>query len=268
MPIIINPKKSTTSGTLTGAENGTIVAANKVQLGGNPLIQDTGIDLATFVLAIFANNGANSVSARWDPIAVQFAAQVISALGSADFQIDPLGGITLNTTDSTFAKNVGFIIQNTGTIFFDDTNQLGFTKDPAILAANQLANPLAYVTTDCLGAALYGTINIRNQNATTTTTLYTVPAGKNQLLRVNPAFLINGLGATTNVQLDLLYTDEASNVQTVNLINTGVINPDNSLSPIVIYAEKATTVSLRATLNIPGATYNLYASCEYLGVQN
>lgn len=281
---------------VTGAENGTVVVANKVRLGTNPLLATTTIPLAGHGLFL---TGAGSFAAT-PSNGVQTANVFANSAGIVGFQFTTNAGTVpqvycigqnngaaitatlywvLNTGPNVYqgysTKDDSGIIPGSlgqGIVCADAVDLVGeyyaanYSAQGIAVAGDRWKPDVGYLKANFAGNV--GSLNLRNQAATQTATLFTVPAGFNQLLRVNVAFLINGLGATTNVILDLLYTDEASNVQTVNLINTGVINPDNTLTAIVIYAEKATTVRLRATLNIPGATYNLYATCEYLGVQN
>ncbi len=165
-------------------------------------------------------------------------------------------------------KAIQFDPLATGILVNDIMNGVGLVKDGSITAAAQLANPNAYVTTDCLGATIAGTLSAEAQNATTTFLLYSVSVTKNQLLRVSPALFMDSFGTTTNVQLKLLYKDKGGTTVTVNLMNftPGVANP--VISPMVIYAQKNSSVQLRVELNVGNDNYSIYANCEYLGVQN
>ena len=226
-------------------DNGLTLTGTNGQLGG-VLIQNTTIDASNFPLSISSSsvNGGASV--------------VASA-----------GGLTLISVDAALnQKSILFDPLVPGIQVGDLVTGVGLVKDFSILAATQLADPNAYVTTDCLGSSIAGTLNNRLQTALNTTfTLYTVNATHDQLLLINIAFFLNSLGATTNVQVLLNYTDEGSTARSIQLLNYASLTTP-VISPLTIYAQKNTAVTITVSLNIAGANYNIYANAQYLGVQN
>lgn len=101
----------------------------------------------------------------------------------------------------------------------------------------------------------------------TTQTIYAVPAGADRLLRINPALFLGSLGTTTAVNYNLIYTDQGSVVRTINLaLVTTLATP--VISSQIIYAQGGTNVQLQVILNIAGAQYYMYGSCEFLGIEN
>jgi hypothetical protein len=160
---------------------------------------------------------------------------------------------------------------NTATLgiqIIDQVDGIGLIKDAiSILPAAQLANPNAYVTTDCLSGQVVGKINVATQTTTQTFNLYAVNGTFDQLLRIDPAIFLASLGGTTLVTLVLNYTDQAGTVRNVTLASLASLTTPTIPSQ-VIYAERGTIVSLTVTLNVPGAQYYLFAACSYMGVEN
>lgn len=280
-------------GAVTSLNNGLTLTAGVGQLGG-PLIQNTTVDASTFLLRFESDNGTDSVAVSM--ISGIFGISAGNGTGDlSNFQVSDNaivfslgdnasgsavgifgdGGIAVGTPQEarfgTFALGSGNAIKaviNQQLTVIDDIFQTGIVKDPAITKSNQLANQNAYVTTDCLGSSLAGSINQRLQTALNTTfLLYAVPIAADQLLSVNIGFILNNLSPTTNVQVELDYTDETSTAHAVTVINTSVLLSPQ-VSPIVIYAQKGTNVNIKVSLNIAGANYNLYATAQYLGIQN
>jgi len=140
-------------------------------------------------------------------------------------------------------------------------------KDPAITKSNQLANQNAYITTDCLIA---GTINqlLITGAGNHRFTVYTVDTTHDQLLRIDPMVYISSMGATTLVTFTLEYTDQGGVAVVTQLATFTGINQTVSIPSQTIYAQKNTNVQLNVNLNIAGAQVNLYASCQFVGVQN
>lgn len=161
-----------------------------------------------------------------------------------------------------------------GINIIDEISHIGLEKDASVLVATQLANPNAYVTTDCLPGGglpvpgILGNINARLQTALNTTfTVATINATKNQLVRLNAALFLNTLGITTAITLAFIYTDEGGTVRTLTQTVISTLAPPQ-YPPQVFYCQKNTPVQISVALNIAGASYNLYAALEYLNVQN
>ena len=252
-------------GTVTGADNGLSLAGTVVELGGNPLIQVTQIDTGTFPFIL-----ENTVGLGGGELAFQNSGFAIN-----NFYTDGVTNAELLVDANTATPEVDLIVgtpggtaslfvTSTGGIAITDTiSNIGLIGDVLF----PVSGPDQYAQYGNI-QSLVGSVNQRLLNTVgiTNYTLYTVPAGKNQLLQINPAVIISSIGAGT-VNADLIYTDEDSNAVTTHLgTYTGLTTV--SLPTLTIYAQKATSVIIRITINIAGPVVNTYASCYYLGVED
>jgi hypothetical protein len=192
-------------GGVTGANNGLQLLGSVVQLGGNPLLNDTVINLSGHDLS-FQDTG----------LGINFSAPN-GIVGNADY------------------TNVSL--------------------------------PFQYLQRSSAASFLSTGVNLRLQNTSINPTIATVNATKNQLLRVSVGFFMDNITSSA-VIVELIYTDEASNVQTVVLSGGGfTTNGPHQIDEQIIYAEKNTSVKLNVLVGV-AATYNIYASVEYLGIEN
>lgn len=274
MPITISQKRSGGSGATVVTGNGLSgdgSVGSPVILGGT-LTQDTTVDGSNFVLDFLATDGANNSgdisNSNNGPTLTGQSDQNDSATVSAG-NTPGLGAwwdlVFNNLSSRKQAISSKFAPLNTGHLGLqvnDNIDNVGL-NGAALFPVN---NPDQYAQYGNISANV-GTVNTALQTATQTFLLYTVNATHNQLLRVNPAIFLNSLGATTNVSYALSYTDQAGTVRSITLATLTTLTTP-TIPTQTIYAEKNTAVNLTVILNIPGGGYQVYATCEYLGIQN
>lgn len=263
----------TASGTLNAADNGLSVSGgNTVELGG-ALIKPTSVNVNGQILTWSALNSGTGSQAR----------VLLTDDDLISEYTDDNGNVAFFEVNNAFAAaNAGMAVDYTATVGGKQQIYMGtglpvngiYVLDTlfnvGLIGSALFANsdPKQYAQYGNIGSNLVGSINDLNQSALNySKTLYTVNATKNQLLRVNPAYFPSSLGSTTNITYALTYTDRGGNVRTVTLATITSLNTP-TIPAQVIYAEKNTNVILTVTLNISGAIYDIYATCEYLGVQN
>lgn len=242
-----------TGGTVTGANNGVSLSGTLVQLGGSPLINNRVITLAGHNLTI---SDADSVSTFRNSIIFFNVTN-----GGNDYVLS-LGILGITLGDNSFAMS---IVNGVMTVT-NTANAYGFQKDASITAAAQLANQNAYVTTDCLGGASQGIakLNMSGQTGNQTYLLYTT-ASKAQLLRVNIAvFRVSKVG-TMSIVLNFL--DSGGVPQSTTLATIVAAAAATSLSAEVCYPQALGDVFLIISQSL-GDTFNVFATVDYLGIQN
>jgi|ERR1700688_659910 len=267
----LNPLAYPQYGALSAFLTGTLNADVNIDSGVHNLII-SGSGFANQIPSFQLTNSAGSADVRLEIFGLSNETAQVVANGAGGVNMSTVIGITNHTSHQK-----RMIIDETvlsGFQIFDDIDNLGFAGQ-ADFSAAVLAYPggLAYPqlkTVNSLisagsGAPIVGTTNLRLQTTSQTVLLYTVDATHNRLLRVSANMFNNSLPVGA-VQLQLRYTDETGTVQTVSLSTSSligvIVSPDQ-----IIYAQKNTAVQLLVTLGT-SANYNLYATAEYLNVQN
>jgi|SRR5579862_4519807 len=180
-------------GGLLTASEGLQAIGTDVQMGGNPINKFVGIELTPGTGAeltigdpvniwgfdisnigadpadidIFigaADNGAaptteSLVNITKGEIQLQMFA---NATAASNIRLFPTS-VNLSVSDNGTGHTFSFAISDTGGsltgVFSDNDQHIGPQKDASILAATQLANSNAYITTDCLGSIITGANN-------------------------------------------------------------------------------------------------------------
>lgn len=249
-------------GTLTGANNGLSLSGTTVQLGGT-LIQGTVIDIGSNLFAI---------ASTLTDTGIQISGSAVQLFGPGPsgytgyIQVAGGGVSIYNTNGATQTKEIViFHAAGTGITVTDTDDNIGLigTSLFAISGTNQYAQ-----YGNLPAASPVGTVNQRLITfvGTSTYTLYAVPAGKNLLLRIDPAVFANSLGAGVGTY-NLLYKDEGGTTRTVLLASISTLVPP-SLPSLTIYAQSSSNVQLQIIINIAGPSFDVFGTCYYLGVSN
>lgn len=252
--------------------------ATPIILGGSPLTQNVILSGTGVSFEIFVDNGAGIQS----EFVLSPGANTISAADTT-----PATAL-LDLVANSFNSYFSLLFQNDGPgtqrQVIGSKNDLRLTTGKGVGVKDTIDNigligdvlfprddDNQYVQFGNLGSQIVGKVNTALQSGLNTNfTIYTVNATKNQLLRINPGLFVTSAGATTSLSYSLSYTDQAGTVRSVTLVS--FLPPAATDAPTipaqVIYALKNTNVVLNVTLNIAGGQYQVYATCEYLGIQN